>query len=391
MGKKKIAIIGSGEMAVIIVENAKKMGIETHTFSNDLHDRVVGFSDKHHNVSIFEINQIVDICRDVGVIGVLPTTELTISIAAEVSKELGLCGMPVELSKKVTDKGFVRKAACKVDGLKQPNFIIWTIGDDLPIIETYPVVVKPTSLGGKRGVSVANNEEELKKALNYSISSMPPSKKTIIIEGFIKGGKEYSVESLSCHSKHMVIQITEKITSGPPHCVELGHLQPANLTVNIRKKVERVIPALLSAVGIDNTTSHTEIKIVDGEIFLIELNSRSGGDHIAYPLTELSTGYPFIQGAINVAMNSFSFPDPSKFESNHCGVIFIAEQTKLFEPLFEECEKYSWLYKKNKKSEELKEIINNQAFDTNYFIFKSNESIPSEISLLLDEFNKKLC
>ena len=58
--------------------------------------------------------------------------------------------------------------------------------------------------------------------------------------------------------------------------------------------VERAIVELLNNVGIKYGPTHTEIKIRDGRVYLIELNSRPGGDHIAYPLTELSTGYDYI-------------------------------------------------------------------------------------------------
>ena len=150
MSKEKIiAIIGSGEMAVILVENAKKMGVETHSFSNNLHDRVVSVSDQHHDVSVFDTDRIVEICEDIGVNGVLPTTELTVSIAAIVSDALGFPGMPVELSKIITDKAFVREKAKGVKELFQPNFIVWTVGDSVPANLFYPVVVKPTSMGGK--------------------------------------------------------------------------------------------------------------------------------------------------------------------------------------------------------------------------------------------------
>lgn len=381
--EKKIAIIGSGEMAVILVENARRMGIETHTFSNDLHDRAVGVSDEHHCISVLDTAGIIEVCRKIGVRGVLPTTELTVSVAAAVADALGLPGMPVDVSMQVTDKGFVRKKASGVKDLHQPEFRIWTIGDPVPEIRCFPVVVKPTSMGGKRGVSVAKDKDGFREALEYAMGIMPPKKNEIIIEGFIGGGKEYSVESLSCGGRHMVIQVTEKITSGPPHCVELGHLQPAELSPEIRGRIERVIPELLGKVGVDNTTSHTEIKIVDGKIYLIELNARSGGDHIAYPLTELSTGYPYIQGAIEVATGSFSFPSPESFEKNHCGVIFITEQTRDFEPLFETCGNKDWLYRKNEKTSELRELVTNQAFDTNYFIFRAEDSIPAEIAEVL--------
>ncbi len=382
--KKRLAIIGSGEMAVIITENAKRIGIETHTFSNDMHDRVVGLSDEHHCISIFDVEKIVEICTKLAVCGVIPTTELTINIAALVADRLGLNGMPKEVSSLITDKSYVRGKAKYVLDLKQPEYIVWTVGCSQPEISSFPVIVKPTSMGGKRGVSVASTQKELEKALEYAIENMPAGKDRVIIEQYIGDGKEYSVESLSYHGQHYVIQITEKITSGPPHCVELAHLQPARIDKRIRIKVEDVIKRLLCAVGVDNTTSHTEIKIVGEDVYLIELNARSGGDHIAYPLTELSTGYPYIIGAINVATDSFSPPDTAAFDSNHCGVVFIAEQTKPFKSLFDECEKYEWLYRKNVITNQLTEITNNHAFDTDYFIFMSSDQIPAEIISTLD-------
>lgn len=385
---KSIAIIGSGEMAVIIANEAKRMGIISHSFSNNPTDRVVGHSEQHHNVDIFDIDQLVFICRDFRVKGVIPTTELTVDVAAKVAHKLGLNGMPIDVSSMVTDKGFVREKASKVDSIKQPTYCIWSVGDALPDVESYPVVVKPTAMGGKRGVSVVGSNKELQSAIDYSIENMSTSKTRIIIEGYISGGKEYSVESLSFHGSHKVIQVTEKITSGPPHCVELGHMQPAELLDKIRKKIESAIPELLAVVGVDNTASHTEIKIVGEDIYLIELNVRLGGDHIAFPLTELSTGYQYIRGAIQVAMGDYGELDTDKFEKNTCGVIFVAKQTAQFKPLFDKCEQYSWLYKKNKVSDELTEIINNQAFDTNYIIYRSSERVPQEIKSLLASSNK---
>lgn len=382
---KNIAIIGSGEMAVIIANEARRMGIVSHSFSNNPTDRVVGHSEQHHNVDIFDIDQLVLICRDLRVKGIIPTTELTVDVAARVAYKLGLNGMPVDVSSMVTDKGFVREKALKADSIKQPTYCIWNVGDALPDVESYPVIVKPTAMGGKRGVFVARSNKELQLAIDYSVKNMPASKTKIIIEDYISGGKEYSVESLSFHGSHKVIQVTEKITSGPPYCVELGHMQPAGLPKKIRKKIEDSIPELLTVVGVDNTTSHTEIKIVKDDIYLIELNARSGGDHIAFPLTELSTGYSYIRGAIHVAMGDYEEPDTDKFKKNTCGIIFVAKQTARFKHLFDECERYPWLFKKNKVSEGLKEIINNQPFDTNYMIYLSDEGIPQEIKKLLVE------
>lgn len=382
--KISIAIIGSGEMAVTLVENAKKMGFISHTFSNDMTDKAVGLSDYHHNVSIFEVGEIVNICKDIGAKGVLPTTELTISVAANVAKELGLHGMPVDVSQKITDKGYVRECAVSVESIHQPNYLIWNRGEEVPCINDFPVIVKPTAMGGKRGVTVAYSQEDLISALEYAVDNMPAHKTRVIIEEFLVGGTEFSVESLSFEGEHKVIQVTEKITSGPPHCVELGHIQPARISREIRKNIEVAIPKLLEKCGIDNTTSHTEIKVIEDKIYLIELNARSGGDHISYPLTELSTGYPYLQGAIKIAIGNYEHPIIDVCENHCCGVIFVAKQTKQFLELFNKCEEYSWLYKKNISSDELIEIINNHSFDTNYFIFCSDKDVPTEISSLLN-------
>lgn len=185
MNNRSIAIIGSGEMAVIIVENAKKMGIRTHSFSNNMNDRVVGVSDCHHNISIFDVDQIVKECKRNNVEGVLPTTELTVSIAAKVANKLGLCGMPIEIAEVITDKGYVREKAHQLKHIKQPEYYVWNKNEKLPIMQKYPVVVKPTAMGGKRGVSVVYSQNELHEAINYAIDNMPSSKTRIIIESFI--------------------------------------------------------------------------------------------------------------------------------------------------------------------------------------------------------------
>lgn len=381
--KERLAIIGSGEQAVIIADEAKKWKIETHSFSDAPSDRVIGHSDEHHLVSIFDIDKIVDICRELEISGVIATTELTISITAKVAQKMGLNGMAVDISEKVTDKSYVREKAKTADMLRQPEYVVCDINAEMPIIKEFPVIVKPTSLGGKRGISVVNCQEEMRNAIAFANADMPAAKTKIIIEQYIEGGKEYSVESISCHGKHDIIQVTEKITSGPPHCVELGHMQPADLSDEMRKKVECAVSQLLAAVGVDNTTSHTEIKIVGDDIYLIELNARSGGDHISYPLTELSTGYSYIKGSIEVAMDRYRTPDLGNYEKRSCGVLFVAKQTAVFEDLFHYCEQYPWLYKKNQMTEELQEIMQNRSFDTNYFIYLSDRGVPEEIKKVL--------
>lgn len=369
----KIAIIGSGRMAWIISKNAHEMGIYTHCFSNTEPDYIKNEVDVFHNVSIFDKDKIVDICRKEQIGGVIATTELTVSITSYIAEKLGLSGISYQNANHITDKYRNRLLCQNIKELEQPTFYCISSDNELDCISCdYPVIIKPTGKGGKRGITVVNTQEELLVAYRFAknISGDDP----VIIEQYISGGQEYSVESLSYKGVHYVVQITEKISSGPPHCVELGHHQPAAISTEMRQRVESAIINGLTAIGVDNTTCHTEIKIVGDKIYLIEFNARPGGDHIAWPLTELSTGYNLIKGAINIALDNFDGIDFNKFKRNYAGVYFVTKQTSFLKQIFDECERYDWLYHKNLVSDELHELEHNDCYGTNSIIYLSKEN-----------------
>lgn len=370
---QRLAIIGGGRMAGIFAKNAYEMGIETHCFS--LESGVVEgeLFDYIHYVNILDRERVADICESIHINGVVATTELTIAIAAYVADKLNLIGIPMNVSEVITNKYRNRSATEKVEGLYHPRFSeVNSIQDVFDLEFNYPIILKPTSKGGKRGIIVIRSQEEVHSAFEYvakDSDSTPP----FIAEEYIEGGVECSVESLSYNNKNYIIQITEKITSGEPHCVELAHHQPANLSDVDRSAVENVVDKALLAIGIKNGPCHTEVKVKDGKVYLIEFNARPGGDHVAYPLTELSTGYSYIKGAIEIALNEFKCIDKSKLKKRYAGVMFVTRQTPELKFIFEKCENYEWCYKKNVVSTELKPIIHNDGFNMNYFIYLCDE------------------
>ena len=192
------------------------------------------------------------------------------------------------------------------------------------------------------------------------------------------GGREYSVEGLSFQGTHQIIQITEKISSGPPHCVELGHSQPAQLSSEMIQKVIMSIKEVLTQFGFINGPTHTEIKIVDNKIYLIEMNARPGGDHIAHPLTQLSTGYDYLGEALKISAGIKPTVMKEGSSVMHSGVRFVTAQTANLKPIFDSCGDKTWLFKKHVESEELSELSHNDCSHTNYFIYCS-ENIPEEL------------
>ena len=119
---KKIAIIGAQRMAKNYAINAREMGVETHCFAWEKGAVAKDFVDYFYPISIFEVDNIISICRSIGVDGVVSTSELTIPIVAEIAAQLGLNGIDVGVAKVITNKFRNRVASAGVEGLEQPKY-----------------------------------------------------------------------------------------------------------------------------------------------------------------------------------------------------------------------------------------------------------------------------
>ena len=371
---EKLGIIGTGYMARIIAQRAKELGIETHCYSIDDHSVAAEAVDYCHHVDILDLDALTEACRSCGVNGVVATTELTIYPAAVVAAALGLNGNDPQVAKEITDKNIIREKVKHVAELSQPQY--WICKEEtVPEITRYPVIVKPIAAGGKRGITVVYAADAMEQALRDALANSKVE--GALVEEFLAGGTEYSVESLSFHGNHHIIQVTQKDSSGPPHCVELGHHQPAPLSTEMRAKVERAVAGALEAAGIQNGPCHTEIKIIDDKVYLIEINGRPGGDHIAYPLTELSTGYPYITGIITAALDRLDESAMTQFQHHYSGVLFVTKQTAYLKEIFDHCDNEPWLYRKNHVSDELQELLHNDGFNLNYIMYYSQTERPA--------------
>lgn len=375
---KKIAIIGGGVQAEYYGEACHRIGFEGHYFS--MPDGKVDESkvDYFHEINIFDKDGIVDICRNIGIDGVVATTELSVPITAYVAEKLGLLGNPVEVANVIIDKYRNRECIKGLKDLLSPIYVEAKSIEDIRRAQiSYPIILKPVSLGGKRGISVVKNDYELESAFEYAASSFKNGlEPKIIAEQFLEGGMECSVESISFEGKHTVIQITQKDSSGAPHCVELGHHQPAPLSKEIWDKVVTGVCSGLSAIGLTNGPCHTEVKIIDGKVYLIEFNARPGGDHIWYPLVELSTGFDNMAAVLLAATGDLKQIDVTSFKHRFSGLYYVVKQTEYLKPIFDNCERESWCWEKHFVSDELEDLTHNEMEHTNYMIYSSDTCDP---------------
>lgn len=375
---KKIAIIGGGVMASYFGEACHRLGYEGHYFSQidgKVDDSQV---DYFHEINIFDKDGIIAICKEIGIDGVVATTELSVPITAYVANKLGLLGNAVEVAEVITDKYRNRECIKNLTDLLSPKYVeAFSIEDITKSGIPFPMILKPVCLGGKRGITVVNNEDELTAAFEYATSFFRSGvKPQIIAEQFLEGGMECSVESISFKGHHTIVQITQKDSSGAPHCVELGHHQPAPLSEDVWNKVIRGVSSGLTAIGLENGPCHTEVKIIEGKVYLIEFNARPGGGHIWWPMVELSTGFDIMAAVIQAATGELKPIDVKSFKHRYSGLYYIVEQTAYLKSIFDSCETESWCWEKHFVSDELHELKMNDLEHTNYIVYSSDKGDP---------------
>lgn len=99
--------------------------------------------------------------------------------------------------------------------------------------------------------------------------------------------------------------MTLKYTTGSPHFIETGHLDPAPVETDILCKVQKIIFHAWDSLKIEYGASHSEIKIDRlGNVKIIEIGARMGGDFIGSSLVQQPMGIDFVKAVIEIALGT---------------------------------------------------------------------------------------
>ena len=323
---KKIAIIGASYLQAPLIEKAKQLGLETHVFAwaaNDVGERI---ADYFYPISIVEKEEILSKCVEIGVDGVCTiASDLAVITVNYVADKMGLVGNSLECTRKSTNKHEMRNCF-EMNGDPSPKSIRVSSVDDLKEIElSYPVIVKPLDRSGSRGITKLESADGLEDAIHIAIEQ--GFEDAALVEEFVEGN-EYSVEYISWKGTHSFLALTYKYTSGAPHFIETGHLEPAPVDEKVVERIKSITEHALDSLGIKYGASHTEVKVnKDGVIKIIEIGGRMGGDFIGSSLVKLSTGVDFVEQVIRVSLGEK--PLIIKKKGCYAGVRFILDRSDI--------------------------------------------------------------
>lgn len=362
-----LAIIGAGEAALPIINKAKSMNIQTIAFGrND------SFAKNSVDIFIeensFNVDYICETCNQYQVNGVIASNELTTEVAAKVAHQLHLPGNKIDGGFAGKNKYLMRCRIQQLNSIKQPKFELYNERQEY----TFPKVVKAVDSSGKRGITLVSNFYEFKSAIE--IAKEYSSDRSALIEEYLEGGQEYSIECLSFNDQHSIVQYTEKESSGPPHFAEVGHHQPANLSDFKKNKINDAINEILTNLGIRCGMSHVELKIINEEVYFIEAGARAGGDHIADTLVPLSTNFDMYKAAIECCLGRFNTCNIKTVA--YSGIYFHCKQNEALAPIFKAAQTAGWCFQNTITSQSYNDVSSNvEAVNSGFIIYCADSKI----------------
>jgi biotin carboxylase len=236
-----------------------------------------------------------------------------VSTAAQISQELSLAELSVDALNKMEDKTRFREIL--KGNPATPSFSIFPSDlNQRDLFEEHvkglPAILKSPVSNGSKDVILVRSHEEFINTIQYFQKRFPET--PILIEEFIDG-PQYLIEVMVSHSTITIIAIIEQEISWKNRFIITGYQLPAQLTRQASEKLNKAIESIIKDIGLYHGTCHLEMRLVNGEWKLIEINPRISGGAINQLILE-ATGINLVKETLKLNLGEELNLTPSKSE-----------------------------------------------------------------------------
>lgn len=331
---KKLLVLAAGLLQIPIIKKARKMGIYVIAADDDPNAPGMALADKAIVPDgLMNEEKMVALAKAEQVDGVIhPCSEVAMNVMGRINDELHLSGISKEMAIRATNKHLMREAFERY-GAPSPKSILTKDEEDAWRVFceefTTNAILKPSRNSGSRGIAKIEKGIAKEEFIELYHRALDESRDhSVLIEQFIEG-PEFSVECIVWQGEPHVLAVTDKKTTEAPYFVELGHNQPSVYPLEVQQKLKDGAVAGIKALGLTNCAAHCELKLQDGEVYLMEIGARMGGDFISTELTHLSTGIDMVAATINVVLGIEPNLQPTEEKHGVCIRYFTPKPGKL--------------------------------------------------------------
>lgn len=233
------------------------------------------------------------VLRPLGVAAVVSVTETGQEPAALANEILGTPGVPLEVVARFNDKVLMRRRlAERAPELSCGYALVTSSAEAADAVgrwgEGARLVLKPATGTASRGVTLLDGPGGLDGFDGFDDLSGADGPVPYLLEEYLPG-REFSAEMFSRNGVHRLIAVTEKHVFDSTF-VESAHVVPATgIDSADMSAIEHAMCVFLDAMELRDGPTHTEFKLADGRVRIIESHTRIGGDGIG-DLVRLAAG-----------------------------------------------------------------------------------------------------
>ncbi len=314
---KKILIANRGEIAVRIIRACREMGIKTVAVYSEadktalhtkLADEAVCIGPAPSKKSYLNVKAIIEAACLTGADSIHPGFGFLSenSSFAKMCDEIGLkfIGPRPEIIELMGNKSKAKETMknAGVPVVPGSDGLIYTLQEAINISNEigYPVMLKASAGGGGKGIRVAYNEDELKKA--YEIvkqeASISFNDDSIYIEKFIENPRHVEIQVMADEHGNAVHLGERDCTVQRRNQKMLEETPSGIIDSKLREKMGAVAVKAVKEVGYTNVGTIEFLVDKNKDFYFMEMNTRIQVEH---PITEMVTGLDLIKEQIRIA------------------------------------------------------------------------------------------
>ena len=275
---KKLLIISSDSKDCNFVDIAHKNGI--YVISCDRYkDQKISpskkMADEAWDIDYNNFEEIANKAKEVGVNGLIAGYgEDRVAAAAYISELIGTPFYATSKQIEFTRDKNAFKNACIKHGIKIPKS--YDVNSKISEIK-FPVIIKPSDNGGRKGITICNRPEEFHEAVDYAKENSKNG--DVVIEEYIKGIELMAVYTLK-NGEYSLSCLNDKYLSedpeGPTLCdIAMG---PSRFLDKFMKEVDPGIKLLLKSINAKNGVANFQFIANEDGIFAFEMGYRLNGN-----------------------------------------------------------------------------------------------------------------
>ena len=289
---KNILVLPGTQWQVPLIEKIQEMGHRALVVNPDPDAPGMKKADLCLVSDIFDKERVIAFGRNQKVDAVMSDEcDIAMNLVAELGSTFHVPTLDERTAALYTDK-FLMREFSKKHGLRYPEYrFCKTVEDAVSLLNEInrPIIIKPLDSNASHGVFKCNDEEEIRKHFDESMS-FSRVEKSVLAERFIVG-TEFTIDGVKTPSSHYTMAISEKKHFAHNESIAnellFSHYNP-NYDYD---KLRATNDAFVMKSNLQFGFTHAEYKYEDGEFYLIEIAARGGGNMISSCITQFMTGY----------------------------------------------------------------------------------------------------